>query len=207
MVGDCRAQGLEPAVNRGARLLLLALGIRDLPGDVAKFARGLDDRRELRDICRRSKRFDLRCDLGQLLVGLGHGGSSHSRPRRLRAASIEQGPKDRDLGLGRNARNQLIDVAGPFKFGGKAIEGCFRGSQFRAALGQVRLPRANLDAAIMELLRYLLRAPAAPRRRSMPRVPPQAPRSARSKSRCAPRRPLRPLPPSPESWKRRHQTG
>jgi hypothetical protein len=42
-----RAQGFQRTVNRGARLLLVALGIADLACEVAKFADGLDHHREL----------------------------------------------------------------------------------------------------------------------------------------------------------------
>ena len=49
--GHCGAQGLEPAVDRRARLLLIALGIGDLAANIADLARSLDHRRELRDIC------------------------------------------------------------------------------------------------------------------------------------------------------------
>src|SRR4051794_37876811 len=49
-IGDSRPQGLQRPDNCRVRLLLLPLRIGDLAGDVAKFARGPDDRRELRDI-------------------------------------------------------------------------------------------------------------------------------------------------------------
>jgi hypothetical protein len=58
VITDWGAQGLETAVDRCARILLITLGVRDLPGDVPHRARGLGNCREFGNIGHRSKRFD-----------------------------------------------------------------------------------------------------------------------------------------------------
>ena len=150
-IGNCRPKNLQQARNCGPCLLFLALRIGYLAGDVAKFARGLDDRPELRDICHRSMRFDFRCDLVEFLLGLGHGALRILHRAGLRTAAIEQTAKERNLGLGGNACDQLIDIFAPIKLAGEAVESCFCRGQFRPPLGQIGFPGANLNAAITEL--------------------------------------------------------
>jgi hypothetical protein len=70
----------------------------------------------------------------------------------LLAATIEQGPKGGDFGSCRDTRNQLVDVTGPFEFGGEPIEGRLCTGELGATFREVRLARANLNAAIVELL-------------------------------------------------------
>ena len=120
-IGHCRPQSLQQACNSSPRLLLLALRIGDLARDVAKFAHGLDDRRELGDIRHRPMGFDFRGDLAEFLLSLGHGAFGILYRAGLRPAAVEQTAKDRNLGPGGDARDQLIDIAAPFKLAGEAI--------------------------------------------------------------------------------------
>ena len=139
-IGDCRPQGLQQACNCGPRFLLLALRIGDLAGDVAKFARGFDDRRELRDICHRPMRFDFRCDLAEFLLGLGHGAFRILYRAGLRTATIEQTAKDRNLGLGGNARDQLIDIPAPFKLAARRLRVASAAANSARRLGRSAFP-------------------------------------------------------------------
>ena len=90
MVSDYGAQGLETAVDRCACVLLVALGIRDMPGDVPNSACGLGNCRELGNIGRRSEGFNLPCEFLQLVFALAHCGVRVLDRRDLPAASIQE---------------------------------------------------------------------------------------------------------------------
>ena len=146
-----RAQGFQRAVNRNARLLLVAVGIGNLAQEVAKFADTLDDHREPGNIRKRAERFNIGIDFAKFLLGFGHGTFRVLHRTRLRAAAIEQAAKDSNLRFGGNACDHLIDITAPFEFGREPLESRLGRRQFGTPLGQIGFAGSDLDAAIAKL--------------------------------------------------------
>src|SRR5262249_30398032 len=96
-------------------------------------------------------RFDVSCILISLVLGFGYVDLAILPGTGLRWVRVEKAAQDCNLRLGRETRNQLIDVSVPFKLSCQAIEVAYRRGQFCPPLGEIGLSGANLDAAITEL--------------------------------------------------------
>jgi hypothetical protein len=146
-----RTQGFQRAVKSGARLLLVALRIGDLPGEVAEFANGLDGHHELGNIRQRAERLDIGIDLGEFLLRFGRRRFRVLNRAGLPAPPIEQAAKGCHFGLGGNPRNHLIDATAPFKFGREAKESGLGCRKFGAALGKIGFAGPDLNAHVTKL--------------------------------------------------------